>query len=227
MKVEIINREKIKPSSPTPHHLRDFKLSLFDQLAPVMYTPLLLFYPNNSSNNNISVDHQEPQLLIQHLRKSLSETLTHFYPLAGRLRSNLYIECNDEGAEFVEARIKCSMSETLENPDSELLRQFLPADIECNKEAEAMEFLLLVQATTFFECGGMAIGLSISHKITDASTLTTFISAWAGTAIGSHRQLVLPEFGAASLFPPLDILSSQLLPLPLVEFVEQIVKTRR
>lgn len=215
--MEIIQRGKIKPSSGTPHHLRDFKLSLFDQLAPAMYTPLILFYPTA----NIIVD-QEP-LIFQHLRKSLSETLTHFYPLAGRLRSNLYIECNDEGAEFIEARINCSMSETLENPDSKLLRHLLPIDIEC-KEAD-MDFLLLVQAT-LFRCGGMAIGLSISHKITDASTLTTFVNAWAGMTIGSDR-VVLPGFGAASLFPPLDTLSSKLLPLPVVEFVEEKCKTRR
>ncbi|XP_024200138.1 salutaridinol 7-O-acetyltransferase [Rosa chinensis] len=59
VKVEIVHKETIRPSSPTPHHLRFFSLSIFDQLSPELYFPLLLFYPNNSDHHEVNnVDHQ-------------------------------------------------------------------------------------------------------------------------------------------------------------------------
>jgi len=39
MQVRIISRETIKPSSPTPSHLKTLKFSLFDQIAPKSYIP--------------------------------------------------------------------------------------------------------------------------------------------------------------------------------------------
>ncbi|KAJ9542120.1 hypothetical protein OSB04_028626 [Centaurea solstitialis] len=33
MEIEIISKESIKPSSPTPHHLKTFELSILDQLV--------------------------------------------------------------------------------------------------------------------------------------------------------------------------------------------------
>ncbi|XP_060671289.1 BAHD acyltransferase At5g47980 [Ziziphus jujuba] len=208
MKVEAFDRETVKPSSPTPHHLSTLKLSLIDQYAPsAMYTPLLLFYPNTINiANSFSDNHQATIAAAQkskRLKKTLSQTLTHFYPLAGRVRSNLYIDCNDEGAEYVGARTKCPMSMVLKNPDSEMLREFLPLDTESEEAGTGP--LVLVQVT-FFECGGMAIGLCISHKVGDASTLATFMKGWAAMAaadLGSGTTL-LPEFGAASLFPPME-----------------------
>lgn len=66
MQLRIISKEVIKPSSPTPHHLKTHKLSLLDQLAPDIYLPIVLFYDSSSrvddktstatinSTNNIS-----------------------------------------------------------------------------------------------------------------------------------------------------------------------------
>nr|GMN70976.1 hypothetical protein TIFTF001_055110 [Ficus carica]GMN70980.1 hypothetical protein TIFTF001_055111 [Ficus carica] len=39
IKVEITRRETIKPSSPTPQHLRSVEFSIMDQLAPDFYVP--------------------------------------------------------------------------------------------------------------------------------------------------------------------------------------------
>lgn len=203
MKIEVFHRETIKPSSPTPHHLRSFKLCLMDQHAGVMYISIVLFYPNIDADGNVNIAAERSQLL----KKTLPETLAHFYPLAGRIRNNLYVECNDEGAEFVEARINCSISKILENPDVERLKEFLPIDI-ASKEAETGT-LLLVQAT-LFECGGLAIGVSMSHKVSDAASLCTFIISWSSIALGgSNEPLFLPEFAGASLiFPPREHLGN-------------------
>jgi hypothetical protein len=49
---------------------------------------------------------------VELLKKSLSESLVYFYPLAGRLITSsdgvLYIDCNDAGADFIEASAQMS-----------------------------------------------------------------------------------------------------------------------
>lgn len=49
MEVQIISKQNVKPSSPTPSPLRNFKLFLLDQLATAPYAPILLFYPMNKA----------------------------------------------------------------------------------------------------------------------------------------------------------------------------------
>ncbi|BBN69293.1 HXXXD-type acyl-transferase family protein [Prunus dulcis] len=163
-RLKIIHKETIKPSSPTPHHLAKSKLSIFDQITPEIYLPLLLFYPSNNSDDE--VDHHSLFSERSHLLKtSLSEALSHFYVFAGEFEYNVSISCNDHGLDLL-------------NPKSALI----PTATE-SKQAEAGH-LLLVQVN-LFECGGMTIGVSISHKVADASTLSTFIKSWAAIALGS------------------------------------------
>lgn len=121
VKVEIVEKQTVKPSSQTPHVLRNFKLSLLDQFSPVVYIPFLLFYPNVGSTTTSNVTTLSAKAInerYQHLIKSLSEILTHYYPLAGRIKGNVVIICNDDGAEFVKARVKCSVSEILDHLDA-------------------------------------------------------------------------------------------------------------
>ncbi|XP_050373424.1 stemmadenine O-acetyltransferase-like isoform X2 [Argentina anserina] len=110
VEVELISEEIIKPSSSTPDDLRHYQLSLLDQLSPPVYNPLILFYEFN--------DEAMPSIteISNHLKRSLAEVLTLFYPLAGRIVDNKYVNCNDEGIPYVEARVKCELSEVLNNP---------------------------------------------------------------------------------------------------------------
>lgn len=55
VKVEVIHKETIK-SSPTPPHLQTTKLSVFDQLFPDIYVPLLLFYPKKGSAAEVNIN---------------------------------------------------------------------------------------------------------------------------------------------------------------------------
>ncbi|XP_008226087.1 PREDICTED: BAHD acyltransferase At5g47980-like [Prunus mume] len=229
IKVEVIRKETIKPSSPTPHHLRSSSLSVFDQLQPEMYIPLLLFYPNNISDDVVNnIDHNS--LFAERsklLKTSLSEALTQFYPFAGEFEYNVSISCNDHGAGFIESQVNCPISKILENPDFEILKQLLPTAVK-SKQSEAGH-LLLVQVN-LFECGGLTIGVNISHKVADAFTLSTFIKSWATIALGSAStasdQVLLPvEFGvAATLFPPQDVFNA---PQPIVESIKNNCITKR
>lgn len=45
MKVQILSRKLIAPSSPTPPNLQNLKISCFDQLAPPTYVPCIFYYP--------------------------------------------------------------------------------------------------------------------------------------------------------------------------------------
>ncbi|THG10310.1 hypothetical protein TEA_016670 [Camellia sinensis var. sinensis] len=211
IKVEVIARETIKPSSPTPHHLRTFKLSLIDQFAPASYTPLVLY---NATHGGSS--YQERSQL---LKNSLSQILTRYYPLAGRIKDPLFVDCNDDGVDYIETRVNRPISSILEQPKSELQNHFIPIQF---KESGSGS-LLLIQAS-FFECGGMAIGIYTNHNLADAASFSTFLKAWAATA-SRFPDVVSPDFTAPSVFPARD--DFQTLPPQVYEKPPQKVAVRR
>ncbi|KAM0056710.1 putative vinorine synthase [Helianthus debilis subsp. tardiflorus] len=77
----IISREIIKPSSPTPSHLQTYNLSWIDQGIPHIYIPLILFYPNKE-DCSLTADDKARKM-----KNSLSQSLTQYYPFAGRLHT--------------------------------------------------------------------------------------------------------------------------------------------
>ncbi|OMO81411.1 Transferase [Corchorus olitorius] len=207
--VEIIHKETIKPSSPTPLSLKNLKLSLFDQLTPPNYLPLLYFYPNYDPHHDIDEFAKARSL---QLKKSLAETLTRFYPFAGRIVSNSLIECNDEGVEYIETRVNCHLHDILkQRPHCYSRNKLLPPLYDSITEALTDDHCILMVKVNFFECGGMAIGVSISHKVADLFTLSTFINTWAAMAQGNGNSNVIdPEFGTfSSLFPPMPLPNSK------------------
>ncbi|KAK6115082.1 hypothetical protein DH2020_007351 [Rehmannia glutinosa] len=98
MDVEIISVERIKPSIPTPNHLKEFNLSILDHLIPAAYAPIVVFYPNQNDANHFEI--------LEKLKKSLSETLSRFFPLAGTIKDDFTIDCDDQGACFTTAKRK-------------------------------------------------------------------------------------------------------------------------
>lgn len=214
MKVEIISRETVRPSSPTPDHLKSFEFSVFDQFSPAVYTPIVLFYANTPPGSEATVSHR--------LKSSLSDTLTRFYPFAGRIRDNICIDCDDYGVEFLEARVSngTGITDVLAQPEPDALLRFLPIGIV---SPEAYSGCLLLVQASFFESGGLAIGISMSHKLADAATLSTFIKSWACSACDGTVELGRPDFTAASVFPPSEMFKA---PHP-YEAPKQKFRTRR
>lgn len=115
IEVVILSKEIVKPSSPTAQHLRTLQLSFLDQLASIHYITFVLFYPNTQNNDANTMSAEKSQL-----KKSLSDTLTHFHPLAGWLEDNASINCNDDRAEFVAAQVNCPVSKVLGQPNMEI-----------------------------------------------------------------------------------------------------------
>ncbi|KAI3842512.1 hypothetical protein MKX03_034378 [Papaver bracteatum] len=197
MKVQVISKEIIKPSVPTPAHLRNFKLSLLDQLLPPSYVPIILFYPTSADHepsNSICDQKSKSELL----KKSLSETLTHFYPIAGRIKDNVLIDCNNHGVDYIEAKVNGLMSDFM---SVDVVHQLHPSHIMLDDVAKEAQ---LVVQVNLFDCGGIAISISTSHKIIDGCTAITFISSWAATTRAAPKQeVVYPTFDAANIFPAL------------------------
>lgn len=121
VEIEVVSIEKIKPSLSTLSHQRLFKHCLLDQLIPAPYALTILYYSLNNFPNQPNVLNR-----VELLKKSLSETLTHFYPLAGLIKDDFFIKCNDEGAYYVEARVDSSLLEFLSQPDLVSLHNLLP-----------------------------------------------------------------------------------------------------
>ncbi|KAK4712946.1 hypothetical protein R3W88_018853 [Solanum pinnatisectum] len=177
MKIAKICEELIKPSSPTPHELRDHKISLIDELIPHSSIPLILFF---KKSENITQSQ-----ICNHLKTSLSQTLTQFYPLAGRIKSQYSIDCNDEGAYYQESPVDASLLDIIKNPKSNELVQLTPYN--SNGTLSNFQQLLAIQVD-LFNCGGIALSISISHKVGDASSLCKFIMNWSNASEGSIRS---------------------------------------
>lgn len=217
-KIEIVSREIIKPSSPTPNDKRILNLSLLDMLSSPIYTGALLFYAADPLML-LGVSSEETSLK---LKQSLSDTLPIFYPLAGRIMGS-FVECNDEGAVFIEARVDHLFSEFLKCPVPESLELFFP-DEATSREAVTWP-VLLIQAN-FFSCGGLVITICISHKITDATSIAMFVRGWAESSRGLGITLI-PSFTASEVFPlPLDELPSKPMD-PKVKVQEMSCVTKR
>ncbi|KAL4628932.1 hypothetical protein ACB092_05G273100 [Castanea dentata] len=197
VEVEVFSNENIKPSSPTPTHLRYYQLSFLDQMLPPVYAASLFFYTKNDAYSKISTDTTKSFSSV--LKQSLSDVLTRYYPLAGRIKDNLNVDCNDEGVLFREAQVKCKLSDILTNPNPAEFNRFLPCDIDGTHN------LTFVVQLNYFTCGGIAIGACISHKIADGTSFIMFMKNWAATARGQSD--IYPQFQASTLFPPISTLS--------------------
>ncbi|KAL9242306.1 hypothetical protein vseg_016321 [Gypsophila vaccaria] len=215
--VEIMSSEMVKPSTPTPKHVKLFKLSLFDQFFQFTYVPHILFYKPTPSSDGIEIKMSTVELL----KKSLSQSLSIFYPLAGRLTADeSTIDCNDSGVPFVIAKAHgCSITSVLENVNRvNYIGRFLSKNHYCdneNKNGGDTNVVsptinvtklrpLTIQVTTF-ECGGVVIGSQWLHKVCDGATWGNFLKTWAAFAAKHNENVITPNFKITiSLFPPRD-----------------------
>lgn len=188
--VDIISRNIIKPSSPTPESQRNFKLSLIDQLTPETYGATIFFYTPNYGRKTSEMS--------KNLQESLSRVLIKFYPMAGQFIDSSTIDCNDEGAYFFDAKVNCTIRQVLDKPDPNFLKRLLPTD---PKTVESCSRAVAIFQFTAFECGGVSISASICHKMGDISTLSTFLQAWTAATVNAAGEVETPEFIGGSLLP--------------------------
>ncbi|MED6168233.1 hypothetical protein PIB30_010014 [Stylosanthes scabra] len=178
MEMELIYKESMKPSSATPPHPKTYPLSFLDVSSSPEYMPVLYFY------NTKQTEKQESKLAL--LKKSLSEALSAYYPIAGRLKGRLAIDCNDEGVPLLITKIKCNLSHFLNNPITPNLLPLFPDNLPWSAMNNPEHDPIMAIQINCFQCGGIAIAVCLSHKFGDISTLFNFVNHWA--AITSHHQ---------------------------------------
>ncbi|KAJ4715318.1 vinorine synthase-like [Melia azedarach] len=207
MEPEIISRESIKPSSATPLHLKTHKLCLLDQYRHHAYFPIVLYYPFNQEPNisdPTQINHIVSERL-QLLKQSLPETLSRFYPFAGKIKDNLSVDCNDEGIYFVEARVKSSLSDYFNQPNfANANYKFIPFDVKELSGSISGLHVAKIQVTTF-AYGGLVICACLSHLFGDGITLNSFLKSWVATACKNAEEAERPNNDASSLFPQQEI----------------------
>ncbi|KAI9108009.1 hypothetical protein K1719_020882 [Acacia pycnantha] len=193
--VEIISKEIVKPSSPTPQHLRHYHLSFLDQLSPQVNNSWVYFFSVHQTSKPFNITDAS-----NHLKKSLSQVLSYFYPLAGRLTNTNFVDCNDDGVPYIETRVRCRLRHIIDNPSPADVRKFLPYEMD-----EAVNTVAGGQVNVF-DCGGVAIGVSMSHKVGDALSYFHFVKSWAAVCRGGEpEQNIRTHFQSSMLFPPKDM----------------------
>ncbi|KAL6347286.1 hypothetical protein AAG906_013722 [Vitis piasezkii] len=214
MEVKILSKKLIKPSSPTPSHLRHLTLTPVDRLAPPIKASNIFYYPAKWSNPAVDVERRN------RLETSLSETLTRFYPLAGRyIRESHSVDCNDEGVEYLVAEVEGKLSQLLSRRN-EVIEQVIHL-----AGGEFTNSLASVQVTVF-ACGGVTIGVRIRHSVVDGFTAAHFISAWETASREGIDEVIWPSFDLASLLPAKDLPMVKPRPSPKIFGADKVV-TRR
>nr|NP_001295454.1 BAHD acyltransferase At5g47980-like [Fragaria vesca]AAN07090.1 alcohol acyltransferase [Fragaria vesca] len=196
IEVSIISKHTIKPSTSSSP-LQPYKLTLLDQLTPPSYVPMVFFYPiTGPAVFNLQT--------LADLRHALSETLTLYYPLSGRVKNNLYIDDFEEGVPYLEARVNCDMNDFLRLPKIECLNEFVPIKPFSMEAISDERYPLLGVQVNIFN-SGIAIGVSVSHKLIDGRTSDCFLKSWCAVFRGSRDKIIHPNLSqAALLFPPRD-----------------------
>ena len=170
--VQLVGRCAIFPVHPSPPQRS--KLSILE--LPLLYC----HYIQNGLIYSLKPKHDFESAL-ELLRKSLSEVLVFFYPLAGRLTTLadgvIYVDCNDAGVEFIEASADgLSVAEIIASDVPPVVKQLFALNGALNLEGHSLP-LLAVQVTKLRD--GLSVGCTLNHAIADGASLWHFFNSWA------------------------------------------------
>ena len=170
--VTLVSEWFIKPSSHPPKENNE----------PIHLTPFELVYLNLNYSQKGLLYAKPPKefsisSFLDDLRRSLSDTLTNFHPLAGRLatrkQSNppsyvIYLDPeNSPGIKFVYATSSATVSDILSPNDVTLFHPFFDLNHAINHDGHTLP-LLSVQVTELVD--GIFIGGSINHVVADGTS---------------------------------------------------------
>ncbi|XP_010519084.2 PREDICTED: anthranilate N-benzoyltransferase protein 1 [Tarenaya hassleriana] len=166
LEVRVTRELRVKASGDLPEFQTLFlsNLDLLSGRFPVTYFYL---YPKQPVLSFGSI--------IESLRKSLSETLTYFYPFAGQIIHNKasqepVIICNNNGALLVQAQAEYELQDI----------DFYNIDLVLQAKLVQVnpDFPLQVQVTGF-TCGGVSVAFTFDHALGDASSFGKFLKSWS------------------------------------------------
>ncbi|KAE8686775.1 hypothetical protein F3Y22_tig00111027pilonHSYRG00083 [Hibiscus syriacus] len=198
--VRCISSTLIQASSTHKEENQRVELTPWD-LCLLLLGPIqkgLLFEDGEISDGNTFVDS---------LKVSLSRTLHHFPPLAGRLATvehddetvSFYVDCNNAGTLFVHAKADgvtvSDVAESVYVPS--IVNSFFPLNGLPNYNGITQP-LLGVQVTKLVD--GVFVGCTINHSVVDGTSFWHFINSWSEISRGSIRLSKLPIFQRSFAF---------------------------
>ncbi|KAL3729942.1 hypothetical protein ACJRO7_027010 [Eucalyptus globulus] len=178
MQVQVQWKKLVKPLAPTPRYRKKLKLAPTNEIKVPFYVGTIFCYGDDAKNPGVDTLQK-----VNRREKSLSETLTLFYPMAGR-----YI--------LAHARVNGQIDQLLHgDPDMDLIDRLskFPTNVAGNP-------LVVIQVNTF-ECGGLVMGLRFTRKIGDVCTMAMLINSWAAACQGSTDSVVCPKFRVVNSAP--------------------------
>ncbi|XP_047338962.1 vinorine synthase-like [Impatiens glandulifera] len=104
------------------------------------------------------------------------------------------------GVRYLEAKVDSMIMDVIECHETEMVDPLIPI-LMGNGEEEDEIFAIQVN---YFNCGGIAIGTYVPHKIADGVSFFSFMTSWA-TICRQHDNTIntlKPSFPSSSLFPP-------------------------
>ncbi|KAI3934672.1 hypothetical protein MKX01_012212 [Papaver californicum] len=204
------------PILPATHHIHQdgrqteyekIHLSPWDLkslIRPYMQRGLLFTNPKQSK--------QEAEKIITQLKTSLSSTLDHFYPLAGRIGTtahdddntiSFYIDCKPAGADFVHASADITIADIMDSTHVPRIVQysFFTLNDVVNYDGRSKP-LLSVQVTELID--GFFVGCSMNHTVCGGKAFWLFFNSWCeisrlGSAAADHHISRSPIFNRSCL----------------------------
>ncbi|XP_073067049.1 spermidine hydroxycinnamoyl transferase-like [Primulina eburnea] len=169
----------VRPSEPTPDGTMYFNAS--DQIKDISHTPTIYFYKHSAAldaGDAISI-----------LKDSLSKALVLFYPLAGRLSwsaeggSRVELHYNGKGVPIFEAESEAAVEDFGDFTPTSSIQDLIPS---VDYTTPIDEIPMVVVQLTRFRCGGVSIGLGISHVMADGPSALHFVDQWAKISRGGE-----------------------------------------
>ncbi|KAI3673046.1 hypothetical protein L6452_39155 [Arctium lappa] len=170
--------DHLSPEEKQPIHFTPFEMLALN----LNYSQKGLLFAKPPKNQDFSIT-----TFLDDLRRSLSATLTHFYPFAARLATRkqqnppsyvIYIDPeNSPGVKFVYATVNATVSDILTPADVPLVvHSFFDLNKAINHDGHTLP-LLSIQVTELVD--GIFIGGSVNHLIADGTSFWHFMAAWS------------------------------------------------
>ncbi|KAK6940254.1 hypothetical protein RJ641_029785 [Dillenia turbinata] len=174
----------VVPAKATEESKNSHELKNMDLAMKVHYIRGLYWFKNEAVRG----------LSIYDLKKPMFPLLELYCMTAGRIRRSEngkpFVKCNDGGVRIVEAQCEKSIDEAIGDYTAHhqlFYSQVLGPDLGFSP-------LVYIQFT-WFECGGMCVGLSWAHVLGDIFSASTFINMWSSLLSGQHQvhSLISPN----------------------------------
>ncbi|XP_058105377.1 hydroxycinnamoyltransferase-like [Magnolia sinica] len=156
-------------------------LSAMDHLMGVHHLRMVYYYRSDAS------------VEMEKLKESLSDMLSHYPVLTGRLRraegGNWEVKCSDAGVRFLEATVDATLDEWLRSAHASEEKDLTHWEKMPEDPYIWSPFHIKINE---FEGGGIAIGLSCTHILSDPTCATLLVKAWSDVHRGS--TIAYPPF---------------------------------